>query len=100
MRFPLLDALAFGFPAPWVIRGFSMVMFLDGGGVFDNPALWRAYNAATNELQDLKLSYGLGARMILFPGVMLKIDWGTPWTWKNSRPIGEWQGVFSIGYEY
>lgn len=100
MRFPLLDALAFGFPAPWIIRGFSMVMFLDGGGVFDNPALWRAYNAATNELQDLKLSYGLGARMILFPGVMLKIDWGTPWTWKNSRPIGDWQGVFSIGYEY
>ena len=51
-------------------------------------------------MQDLKLSYGLGARMILFPGVMLKIDWGTPWNWKNSRPIGEWQGVFSIGYEY
>ena len=33
LRFPLLDALAFGFPVPWVIRGFSMVMFLDGGGV-------------------------------------------------------------------
>lgn len=100
LRFPMLDALAFGFPVPWVIRGFSMVMFLDGGGVFDNPRRWRAFDASRNEFQDLLLSYGLGARMILFPGLMLKIDWGTPWTWKNSRPIGDWIGSFSIGYEY
>lgn len=100
MRFPMLDALAFGFPVPWVIRGFSMVMFLDGGGVFDNPRLWRGFNPAKNETQDLLLSYGLGARLILFPGVMIKTDWGTPWTWKNSKPIGDWIGMFSIGYEY
>jgi Tol biopolymer transport system component len=99
-RFPLLDALAFGLPVPWMMRGFSMVMFLDGGGVFDNPRQWRAFDASKNEFQDLLLSYGLGARFILFPGLMVKIDWGTPWTWKNSRPIGDWQGAFSIGYEY
>lgn len=99
-RFPMLDALAFGFPAPWVIRGFSMVLFLDGGGVFDNPKRWRAFDPAKNEFQDLLLSYGLGARFILFPGLMIKIDWGTPWTWKNSRPIEDWKGAFSIGYEY
>jgi Tol biopolymer transport system component len=100
LRFPLLDALAFGFPVPWVIRGFSMVMFLDGGGVFDNPNNWRAFDASKNEFQDLKMSFGLGARLVLAPGLMVKIDWGTPWTWKNSRPIGDWQGLFSIGYEY
>ncbi len=100
MRFPLLDALALGFPAPWVIRGFSMVMFLDGGSTFDNTRTWRAFNAEKNEFDSLKMSYGLGARMVLFPGLMLKIDWATPWTWRDSRPIGDWRGVFSIGYEY
>lgn len=99
-RFPLLDALLFGFPAPWVLRGFSMVMFLDGGGVFDNPKLFKGYNTETNKLQDFLLAYGLGVRYILFPGLMIKIDWGTPWNLKTSKPIGDWQGAFSIGYEY
>jgi hypothetical protein len=100
LRFPMLDALAFGFPVPWVMRGFSMVMFVDGGSAFDNPRTWRGFAYERNEFADLKMSYGLGTRMILFPGVMLKIDWATPWTWRSSRPIGDWQGVFSIGYEY
>lgn len=99
MRLPMLDALAFGFPVPWVIRGFSMVMFLDGGSAFDNPRTWQLTNAA-GALQDLKLSYGLGIRFILFPGVMLKTDWGTPWDLQSSLPIGLWQSMFSIGYEY
>lgn len=100
LRFPMLDALAFGFPVPWVIRGFSMVLFMDGGSAFDDTRSWRGFNSVTNEFDDLKMSYGLGARFILFPGLMLKIDWGTPWTWKSSRPIGEWRGNFSIGYDY
>lgn len=99
-RFPMLDALAFGFPVPWIMRGFSMVAFLDGGSTFDNPRTWRGFNPQRNEFQDLKMSFGLGIRVILFPGLMLRIDWATPWTWRDSLPIGKWQGVFSLGYEF
>jgi hypothetical protein len=67
---------------------------------FDNPRTWRGFNPEKNEFQNLKMSYGLGVRFILYPGLMLKFDWATPWTWRDSRPIGDWRGVFSIGYEY
>lgn len=99
-RFPMLDALAFGFPVPWLMRGFSMVSFIDGGSTFDNPRTWRGFAPERNEFENLKMSYGLGTRMILFPGIMLRIDWATPWTWRSSLPISAWQGVFSLGYEF
>jgi hypothetical protein len=100
IRFPFLDALAFGFPAPWILRGFSGVLFIDGGGVFDNPAQWQAFNSTTNEFKDLKMSFGTGMRMVLFPGIMLKLDFATPWTWRTALPVKDWKTIFSIGYEF
>jgi len=99
-RMPLLDALALGFPVPWVIRGFSMVWFIDGGSAFDNARTWRGFNYNTNEFWDLKMSYGFGFRFILFPGVMLKFDFATPWTWRSNLPLSEWPLAFSVGYEF
>lgn len=100
LRLPLLDALALGFPVPWVIRGFSMVMFIDGGSAFDSFSTWRGFNSSRNEFQDLRMAYGIGFRMILFPGVMIKFDRATPWTWRGSLPFEDWLNAVSIGYEY
>ena len=99
-RYPLIDAIAFGLPVPWVIRGFSGVFFIDGGGAFDEASKFRGFDYSRNEFDDLKMSIGLGARMILFPGLMLKIDWATPWLWRSALPLNLWIGRFSMGYEF
>ncbi|MCS6985317.1 MAG: BamA/TamA family outer membrane protein [Leptospiraceae bacterium] len=100
LRFPFLDALIFGFPVPWAIRGFSGVFFIDAGAATETPRLFRAFRRGRTETQDLYLSYGLGIRLALFPGLLLKIDWATPWTLRSSLPISRWQGIFSLGYEF
>ncbi|RME89082.1 MAG: hypothetical protein D6767_09095 [Candidatus Hydrogenedentota bacterium] len=100
IRFPLVDAIAFGFPVPWIIRGFSGVFFIDMGTAYDHPADWQFWDDANSRLKDFKLSFGLGARMLLFPGIMMRIDWGTPWDLKTALPISKWEGRFSIGYEF
>lgn len=100
IRYPLVDAIAFGFPAPWVIRGFSGVFFVDMGAVYDNPDHFRGYNSETGRLEDFKLSYGLGTRFVFFPGLLFKIDWATPWDFQSSLPISKWRGIFSIGYQF
>ena len=97
-RFPFLDAILFGFPVPWIIQGFSGVFFIDFGTAYDSPSSFKGIS--NGRLVDLKMSYGLGGRMILFPGLFLKIDWGTPWDWQSSLPISKWAGIFSIGYEF
>jgi len=99
-RFPLIDAIMFGFPVPWIIRGFSGVMFLDSGTAFDNYKDLKIYDKKEKSLQDLKLSFGLGMRMVIFPGFLIKIDWGTPWNLKKALPISKWKGEFSLGYQY
>lgn len=97
-RFPFLDALLFGFPAPWIIQGFSGVAFIDIGSSFYNATGF--VGIRNGRLMDLKLSYGLGIRVILAPGLFIKIDWATPWDLKSYLPISRWQGVFSLGYEF
>ena len=99
-RFPLLEAVAFGFPVPWVIRGFSGVFFVDMGTAFNEPTNFKGFDDATGRFRDIKASFGLGARFVLFPGLILKVDWGTPWDLKTALPISKWQGIFSIGYEF
>ncbi|MES0489340.1 MAG: BamA/TamA family outer membrane protein [Leptospirales bacterium] len=100
LRFPFLDYLVFGFPGPWAIRGFSGVLFLDMGSAYDSAKGWKMVNSKTGALQDLKMSLGFGIRMVLMPGILLKIDWATPWDLQKIRPLSKWQGVFSIGYEF
>lgn len=100
LRFPLIDYIIFGLPFQWASRGFSGVAFFDMGGAINNPNKWRGYDNETGRLDDLKMSFGLGMRVVVFPGFLLKIDWGTPWDLVESLPLRRWQGVFSVGYEY
>lgn len=100
LRFPFLDALIFGFPVPWAVRGFSGVFFIDAGSATDNPKTWQAFHKEKLQTRDLYLSYGLGIRIALFPGLLLKIDWATPWDLQSSLPISRWAGIFSLGYEF
>ncbi|MDH5720106.1 MAG: BamA/TamA family outer membrane protein [Spirochaetia bacterium] len=100
LRFPFIDAIVLGFPVQWIMQGFSMVIFMDIGSAFNNYKKWDGYNESEKRLEDLKISFGLGARMILFPGFLLKIDWGTPWDLKKALPISKWEGRFSMGYQY
>ena len=100
LRFPFLDYLVFGFPGPWAIRGFSGVVFLDMGSAYDSAKDWVMVDSKKGTLQDLKMSFGLGVRMVLMPGILLKIDWASPWNLRTILPLGRWRGVFSIGYEF
>ncbi len=100
LRFPLVDYIIFGLPVQWATRGFSGVAFVDLGGAIDEPSRWRTYDPDTGRLDDLKMSYGLGMRIILVPGFLLKIDWATPWDLVSYLPIRKWEGNFSVGYEY
>ncbi len=100
LRYPFLDALIFGFPVPWMIRGFSGVLFVDLGGITDKPGSWRAFRPDMARTEELYISYGLGIRIALFPGLLFKIDWATPYNLKTALPMSKWQGIFSLGYEF
>ncbi len=100
IRFPFLDALVMGFPTRWFFPGFSGVFFIDMGTAFNDYRHWDLYDPDDRSLKDLKVSYGLGGRLVLLPGLIIKIDWGTPYDLRRSLRMSRWQGVFSIGYEY
>lgn len=100
IRFPFLDAIVMGFPSRWFLPGFSGVFFIDMGTAFNDHHIWDLYDEDDHSLKDLKVSYGLGARLVLLPGLIMKIDWGTPYDLRRSLRMSKWQGVFSIGYEY
>lgn len=100
IRYPFIDAIAFGFPVPWIIRGFSGVFFVDAGTAADIFSRWQGYDDEEGRLKDLKASFGLGTRMVFFPGLLFKIDWATPWDFQSALPLSRWRGIFSIGYEF
>ena len=100
LRFPVLDALLMGFPVPWIFPGFSGVFFIDFGTIFYDFKDFQGYDPQEGRLKDLKLSFGLGGRFLIFAGVYIKIDWATPWDFKSILPIKRWRGQFSIGTEF
>jgi len=100
LRFPLIDAILFGFPVQWVKRGFTGVIFLDIGTAFDEWDALEGYNTKSETLEDIYASYGVGVRMLLVPGLLIKIDWATPWDFKTSQAMRDWKGWFSLGYEF
>lgn len=99
-RFPLVDLIVFGWPVQWGLGGFSMVFFMDAGTAFNNYRDWQGWDDEAGRLKDLKMSLGLGLRVALAPGLIFRIDWGTPWDLKEALPISKWQGTFSIGYDF
>ena len=99
-RFPVLDALLLGIPVTWLFPGFSGIFFIDVGAAINDFKKFKGYNENTGRLQDIKLAFGLGMRIVLVPGIYIRIDWGTPWDFKDSLPIGKWIGYFSIGADF
>ena len=99
-RFPLLDFIVMGFPTQWLIHGITATAFLDIGSAFNDASTYDGYDDSAQRLKDLKASIGLGLRMVLVPGIFMKIDWATPWDLQDSLPIAKWVGIFSIGYEF
>ena len=97
-RFPLIEGILIGFPVPWILQGFSGVLFLDGGFAVDNLSSYRGYEGG--RLKDFVLSYGVGIRFLLYPGLFIQVDWATPWDLKTSLPPKRWRGTFSIGYPF
>lgn len=104
-RFPLIKYLLFGFPFDWSPGWVRGVLFFDGGAAFDEPGEWQAYESRTRATRDLYLSYGAGVHFenilwFLFPGVVMKVEWATPYDLRISEPPRKWQGVFSIGFNF
>jgi hypothetical protein len=104
-RFPLIKYLLFGFPFDWSPGWIRGVLFFDGGAAFDKPGEWQAYESRTRATRDLYLSYGAGIHFenllwFLFPGVVMKVEWATPYDLKVSEPPRKWRGVFSIGVNF
>lgn len=98
LRFPVIEAIIVGLPVPWLLRGFQGVAFIDAGAAVNS---WQTFKAVDNgRTQDLILSYGLGFRYVLSPGLNIRIDWATPYDLVTSLPISKWQGVFSLGYAF
>ena len=104
-RFPLIKYLLFGFPFDWSPGWIRGVFFFDGGGAFDDPKTWQAYESRNRATRDLYLSYGAGIHWenflwFLFPGAVMKIEWATPYDLKVSESPRKWKGVFSIGFNF
>ncbi|MCR9145413.1 MAG: BamA/TamA family outer membrane protein [bacterium] len=104
-RFPLVKYLLFGFPFDWSPGWIRGVVFFDGGGAFDRPEDWQAYESRTRATRDLYLSYGAGVHFenllwFLFPGVVMKVEWATPYDLKTGEPPRKWRGVFSLGVNF
>lgn len=98
LRFPLVEAIIMGLPVPWLLRGFQGVAFIDAGAAFDR---WQSFKGVdSGRTKDLLLSYGLGFRYVLSPGLNIRIDWATPYDFISSLPLSRWQGTFSLGYAY
>ena len=100
LRFPLIDYFIMGFPVQWALRGFTAVIFLDAGSAFNDFQVWKGYDEQKKILKDLRLSFGLGLRFVLIPGILLHFDWATPVDFKNVIPLSQWKFNFSLGYEY
>jgi hypothetical protein len=98
LRFPLVEAIIMGLPVPWLLRGFQGVAFIDAGAAFDNWSFFKGVDSGRT--RDLLLSYGLGFRYVLSPGLNIRIDWATPYDLVSSLPVSRWQGTFSLGYAY
>ena len=99
-RLPILDALLLGFPVPWVLPGFSGVLFIDAATVFYEFEQFRGFDPEAGRLDDIKLTIGLGIRVLIFPGVFLKFDWGVPWDFKTVSPLSKSRALFGIGANF
>ncbi len=104
-RFSLIKYLLFGFPFDWSPGWIRGVLFFDGGAAFDFPEDWQAYESRNRATRDLFLSYGAGIHFenllwFAFPGVVMKIEWATPYDLKTSEPPRKWRGVFSVGVNF
>ena len=70
--------------------------FIDAGAVL---IVGRVLKAWTQDAPRIYLSYGLGFRYVLSPGLLLGY-WATPYDFISSLPLSRWQGTFSLGYAY
>lgn len=102
-RFTFIEHLIFGFPTRWspgLIRG---AVFVDAGAAFDNPATFQAVDG--HHTRDLRASTGIGLHWANFlwfvlPGAMMKVEWASPWDGARTLPFSQWQGRFSVGYQF
>jgi Tol biopolymer transport system component len=95
-RFPLLDALIFGWPGRWGFRNVGGTVFMDAGSAWWNNDLKvfeYVNNVRQNRLQDLHVDFGLG--MYLNLGyVLLNFQFAWPTDLYTTR---DYQFHFYIG---
>jgi len=101
-RFPLIDYVKFGWPLPLSFGGIRGLMFFDAGAAWSNPRDFKPIGGDADRsgfyLNDVKASYGFGARMN-FLGFLIA-RWDVAKNTDLRRGLGPWKGRFSLGAEF
>jgi hypothetical protein len=96
-RFPLIDALIFGWPGRWGITNVGGTLFFDSGVAWDrhDPVLLRK-DVNGLRLQDLKADFGIGFTMwLLYFPMNFSFAWQT-----DLRSVGDYQFHFYLGPQF
>ncbi|MDY6935723.1 MAG: BamA/TamA family outer membrane protein [Spirochaetota bacterium] len=94
-RFTLIEGIKFGWPLFFRMGGIGGVLFADCGSAWDEH--FRFINTETKEFDDFKADLGFGFRLMLYPIVILKLDYAWPYYYEY---FGDKEIIFSLGFEY
>ncbi len=101
-RFPLIDFVKFGWPLPISLGGIRGLLFFDVGTAWTDTETFKPIGGLADRsgfyLNDLRASYGFGARMNLFGFLVARWDLAKKTDLQNG--LGPWAGRFSLGAEF
>jgi len=99
-RYPFVQVIQVSFPFSFNIYNLNALFFWDFGSAWNETEKWRiGKKNGVYKFEDLKsgLGWGLRLRVLVF---MFRLDLATPWDGSRILPLGKWQGLFSIGYDF
>lgn len=93
-RFTFIEGIKMGWPLPLRIGNIGGVLFLDSGAAWDDNITM--YDE-TGRWKDIKAGFGFGFRLVLYPVVVLKLDYAWPF---DNKGVGKKDIIFSLGFDY
>ena len=94
-RFTLVERIQLGWPLYLGIGKIGGVLFVDMGAAWDGRFVFLDTNRG--RFGDFKTDIGFGLRMVLYPLLILKLDFAWPY---DKKSFGKNDIIFSIGFEY
>ncbi len=94
-RFAFIEGMKFGFPLFLGIGQIGGALFTDFGSAWDGD--YHFLNGKKNKFDDFKMDMGFGFRFVIYPIIILKLDYAWPYYMTS---FGKGDVIFSIGFEY